>query len=308
MIVAKKDIVIGVFVALTIILFVLLIIGIVKMVEFNHIKKCIERTISNTIFCPDNSSNPECKLIVNLNLPIPDNKLTYDVNIAHFACNLLGCLELTFQTDKTEPVVLPYGVTLLLQITYKEKVMAIVCTTQEAVWLCLRGTQGEEEWKQNLMIEQVNGAPHFQGLIHKGFLNIYNNIKNQLFGILEKEAHKNLYIVGHSLGSALAQLLLADASFVTPFFTKQLYIFGAPRIGNSVFTQSQSDMDIYRFVNYADIVTLLPPSVSPNFTNPDNVFLYDQKEKLQLNFNDNRSSYYQNHALQCYLAFFNQPT
>lgn len=298
------EIAITVLYCLVFILIIFFILAIIQIVNLNDTKHRIDKTIQNKIFCPADTTNPSCKLQPNLNLDLPANNSEFDPKLAHFGCNLIGCLEISLQTKPITPIMLPKNVSLDLQIVYGTNIIALVCSTENATWVVFRGTHSEEEWKQDLMIEQVSSTS-FQGLLHKGFLNIYSQIKQQILDILkQKNADNYLYICGHSLGGALSQLLLLDSQNLN-FVSKQAFLFGCPRLGNPVFAASLTDLNIFRFTNDADLVCQLPPPVSPNFVgNANDVFLYQHNQKIDLNFIDNRSSYYQNHALQTYLTIF----
>jgi hypothetical protein len=302
-----KDIALIVLVLIIVALLVVLIIGLIRLIDLNNKKTRVLATIENNIFCSKGDTSSKCTLTPDLELAFPENSNEFSVPIAKFGCTLLACLEVTFRTDPNKAAVLPNGVILISQILFGKKIIALVCNTPGATWIILRGSQSKEDWEQDLMIEQVT-SPQFQGLVHKGFLNIYNQIKVQIFDVLIKENPQNhLYIIGHSLGASLAQLLLADSTFVVPFTSKEVYVFGSPRIGNQTFATSLNGLNIFRYTNLCDIVCELPPPVTPNFIGDKNdVFLYFHNQKVNIDFTDNRSSYYQNHALQCYLTFLNK--
>jgi predicted lipase len=164
------------------------------------------------------------------------------------------------------------------------------------------------------MIQQVTSSV-FDGLIHKGFLEIYMDIRMSLLaGLLllrKEEGYTSLYIGGHSLGGTCSQLLMADPLLDNslPFIVtnKQVFLFGTPRVGNQIFCNSQQKQQIYRFQNQMDLVTQLPPNVSPNFIGDKNdVFLYNNNQTMNIDFYNQRSSYEENHSLKTYLYYFSE--
>jgi triacylglycerol lipase len=72
-----------------------------------------------------------------------------------------------------------------------------------------------------------------------------------------KEAgHLPLFITGHSLGGALATV--AAKKLANPAGIAACYTFGSPRVGDEEWISSIKT-PIYRIVNAADCVTMLPP-------------------------------------------------
>jgi predicted lipase len=140
---------------------------------------------------------------------------------------------------------------------------------------------------------------------HTGFLSAYLSVRSAVLQLLETAlaldypdsgAPWSVFITGHSLGGALATLLLFDLemlrghgsgvvgrhsallksseAFVERLQTTlvQCYTFGAPRVGNREFAetltsllQARSDVrSLYRVVNKADVVARLPRSSRVN--------------------------------------------
>ena len=70
-------------------------------------------------------------------------------------------------------------------------------------------------------------------------------------------ADKPLYVTGHSLGGAVATV--AAKKLAHPGGIAACYSFGAPRVGDDDWI-AEIRTPIYRLVNSADCVTMLPPS------------------------------------------------
>lgn len=86
-------------------------------------------------------------------------------------------------------------------------------------------------------------------------------MKNGVQNLKAKYRGSKLYVTGHSLGGALAIFATADLHNV--FGTVDLtYTFGQPRVGNQAFADwfEARFTNVYRLVDYADIVPHVPPS------------------------------------------------
>ena len=98
------------------------------------------------------------------------------------------------------------------------------------------------------------------GNIHSGFDEAYNEVGLDIQTRLNQEDLKDipLYITGHSLGGALATI--AAKRLTHPLGgIAACYTYGSPRVGDEVWG-SKIKTPIYRMVNAADCVTMLPPS------------------------------------------------
>lgn len=308
------------------ILVLIIVLGIVRYSSLYHITQAVIATIVNSNYCPKTTTNSLCLLQPDMHLVVPNNSTTYSPQIAQFNCNLVACLEFAFlkitpgttyiqeSNGELNPIVhVPSGIIIRQEIYYKNKLIGMICTStiHRSIWVVFRGTNGVNEWQEDLMIQQVS-SPVFDGLIHKGFLEIYMTIRLSLLeGLLKlgKEGnYTSLYIGGHSLGGTCCQLLLADPLLVKSLpnnvNNKQVFLFGTPRLGNQIFCDAQTGQQIYRFQNQTDLVTQLPPPVSPNFIgNKNEVFLYTNNQTMIIEFYNQRSSYEENHSLKTYLYY-----
>lgn len=96
------------------------------------------------------------------------------------------------------------------------------------------------------------------GLVHEGFQEAFKNIEDTINERLKTEQlqDKPLYIAGHSLGGALATI--ATRELKPPVKVSACYTFGSPRVGNEEWI-NRIKSPVYRLVNAADSVTMLPP-------------------------------------------------
>eukprot|EP01084_Bolivina_argentea_P320594 556273_1 len=107
--------------------------------------------------------------------------------------------------------------------------------------------------------------------IHSGFYESFKDIRNELLltilNIIYKHRNNNnkkilrLFLTGHSLGGALAQL--CGLNFEILFGNKliiNIYVYGCPRVGDKIFSNILNNRisHLYRLVFRGDIVTTIP--------------------------------------------------
>ncbi|MFA0248116.1 lipase family protein [Vibrio sp. 10N.261.45.A4] len=96
------------------------------------------------------------------------------------------------------------------------------------------------------------------GKVHEGFHEAFESVEEELGVALSKLTEaKPLFITGHSLGGALATIAAKRLKF--DFGIAACYTFGSPRVGDKEWI-STIKTPIYRVVNAADSVTMLPPN------------------------------------------------
>jgi hypothetical protein len=117
--------------------------------------------------------------------------------------------------------------------------------------LVFRGTTGLRNWFLDLDVRPERLAP--RAVVHRGFVEALHQVWQDLQPQLENIAEP-LYMTGHSMGGALAQL----AAWYHPPWA--VYAIGAPRVGDTGFAARMASVPIYRLVNGRDVVTDLPPS------------------------------------------------
>lgn len=129
----------------------------------------------------------------------------------------------------------------------------------------LRGTVSVNEWLNNMNYRLVRLHPRHAdyGLVHNGFRNVYKGIRGRFRQLLVDIAPENpLYLVGHSLGGAVAQIAALDLALQMPARAQhvQVYAYASPRIGNKTFVSlyDQTVPTSYRIVNVCDVVPYVP--------------------------------------------------
>jgi triacylglycerol lipase len=124
-------------------------------------------------------------------------------------------------------------------------------------------------------VEWENGSK-----VHKGFKEGLDEVWEMLHTYLEdlRQKNKKIWITGHSLGAALANL--AGDRYKDNL--QGLYTFGSPRVGNNDFKANFS-VNAYRFINNNDIVTKVPPKDLLGFQHVGELKYIDSNGKVQDN-------------------------
>lgn len=150
--------------------------------------------------------------------------------------------------------------------------------------IVFRGSESSEDWEtdfntaleraqfeQNVVRELIvepkektypYGEPSSSGaLMHRGFVNAYFAVRDQVHDYIESSDVKSVVTTGHSLGGALATLCAVDVQYnFSDKVTVEAYTYGAPKVGNDGFRDSYNRRvpNSYRIVHGMDIVPALP--------------------------------------------------
>lgn len=142
--------------------------------------------------------------------------------------------------------------------------------------LAFRGTDSSSwyNWAENMRAWRtdatypVPGAPKALR-IHSGFLILWNSssmastFHDAFQHLLHQHPTGPTYVIGHSMGGALAQLAALDIAVMFGVKDIKVYTFGAPRVGNNVFEEFFASMvtESWRFTHGRDIVPSVPPQL-----------------------------------------------
>lgn len=141
-----------------------------------------------------------------------------------------------------------------------------------------RGTQGAIDLRNDFDPTMAIAPPPFSGQVHGGFWKAFKELiphgsatkpadsKSFLGEFLERVAHsqKRVWITGHSLGGGLA-VLMGSQIYMNPKLADiaaEIYTFGAPMVGNQVFTHSLPEKwnsKKFRFVYQNDLIARINP-------------------------------------------------
>jgi triacylglycerol lipase len=144
-----------------------------------------------------------------------------------------------------------------------------VAQNAQVVIVAFRGTQPKVpiDWMTDFQAKHVTWGP-FAGMVHKGFHDALHAVWEIAFGGREilparllARGDRKVWITGHSLGGALAELCAAQAQIASHVPVQGVYTFGQPRCGDDGFAeliQAALGQRIFRFINDKDIVPRVP--------------------------------------------------
>lgn len=154
---------------------------------------------------------------------------------------------------------------------------------QEMIVVSFRGTEPNklQDWMSDSQFKRVKGP---YGKVHRGFLKALKVVMPEIRVIIKEwqTQAQSLWITGHSLGAALATLMVATLGEEGKP-VHGLYTFGQPRVGGKTFARN-FDLDFkpqtFRFVNNNDIVTRVPTR-EMGYRHVGRVLVFDSSGRLQ---------------------------
>ncbi|MBN2089872.1 lipase family protein, partial [candidate division KSB1 bacterium] len=140
--------------------------------------------------------------------------------------------------------------------------IGFIAQQNEKIFIIFRGTKTVKEWIHNFSINLKECLLPNYGNIHEGFLLIYDSVRKTILENLQKiDTGNKVFVAGHSLGAALATLVVPDIETTIKKKVTALYTFGSPRVGDDTFVKTFNSSfanKSYRIVNTSDIVTSIP--------------------------------------------------
>lgn len=146
----------------------------------------------------------------------------------------------------------------LIETFDEDGTQAILVRVEEGLILGFRGTEAMSV-KDIRTDARANTRPcKTGGKVHSGFDDAYESVARRISSVLEREDLKGrpLFVTGHSLGGALATVTAKRLEH--PAGIAACYTFGSPRVGDEEWVDGIKT-PLYRLVNAADCVTMLPP-------------------------------------------------
>ena len=137
---------------------------------------------------------------------------------------------------------------------------AYLAVSEEFAVLAFRGTTDATDWNSNLNARLLPLDPERPTVrVHAGFLQAFREVQQDIRADLAAHvpASLALYITGHSLGGAIAQIAAAALARDN---LAACYTFGSPRVSGRRFDR-EVKCPHYRVVNAGDIVPGVPPPV-----------------------------------------------
>jgi triacylglycerol lipase len=284
-------------------------------------KNAVHGAWFNTKFCGEKRCLPTPDQLKE-NLPTTIGFDNWDTKIAKYCSVIIYSIEKASQ-EKIKPV---YPKDLVMEKELYDNagdpVFGVVFTNSNNIWISFRGTLSSKEWEQDFTYQQesmfqkqtvkqitldflttVSGKV---ANVHKGFVDVYMKFRNDLSSTLLKinpNKNKKIIISGHSLGAAISTIAGADL-VQSGYKDVGVYNFASPRVGDQTFADLvniELKLPVYRLVNISDMVPNMPPSVSPNFEDYDNPYMYVHCGKM-VYFQINRLSVLNNHLIPAYMT------
>lgn len=162
------------------------------------------------------------------------------------------------------------GLKKISWVTNKETdTQGYVAINTDTIYIVWRGSSSLNDFLRDSNLRKVKFRKEGE-LVHVGFLNAFNSIKDYLDKVIENsfkkiggiDKIKNILICGHSLGGALSTLTAYHFSEKYPDLKDkvQKISIGSPRVGNSIFSENYNKLVPFtlRIVNDNDLVARIP--------------------------------------------------
>lgn len=128
----------------------------------------------------------------------------------------------------------------------------------EQILITIRGTEVTDV-KDLLADAKAWPKRNGVGWVHSGFRQYARKLLPTIMEYVATRPGRKIYIAGHSLGAAMALYITQELEFAG-YTGITLFTYGCPRLGNNKFVK-QIKAEHHRFVNCADIVACVPPTL-----------------------------------------------
>lgn len=133
----------------------------------------------------------------------------------------------------------------------------------EHLVVCFRGTSSMKDALADLNFFKTEAFGGI-GKVHRGFQRALDTVWSKVQDAVDKLGKKKkLFICGHSLGAALAQLA-AHRFALAGYNVSHVYVFGSPRVANREFMEHYNELlaaKTFLHINNKDIVTTVPLAI-----------------------------------------------
>jgi hypothetical protein len=142
-----------------------------------------------------------------------------------------------------------------------------VAQNAHSILVAFRGTDPDKRIDWFIDLDALRQHADFpEAKVHRGFEDALAAVwgpegREVLPRRLAARGNRTVWITGHSLGGALAELAAAKAAIVSGIPVQGVYTFGQPRVGDEAFARRMQDAvgsRIFRFINNHDIVPRVP--------------------------------------------------
>ena len=134
------------FAILAVFFIALLVAAFVDANMYQQTVAAINTAITNSNQCADFNSDT-CTLVLDLNLTIPvGGSTTYSSEMALYSANLVGCVEFPSINDEPEAQFpTPTNLHVETTIIYNAKILGVVWTSADTIFIAFRGTRTAQE-------------------------------------------------------------------------------------------------------------------------------------------------------------------
>lgn len=193
---------------------------------------------------------------------------------------------------------------LARSITGQSERFGFIIQSENHIIIAFRGTSSTTDWISDAIARQGKYKCVKEACrTHVGISDIYYSARGQILSTLSgMSKEKDLIITGHSLGGALAALCAVDVAVNSKFSSPILYTYGAPRVGDPIFSKIFSNTvgQSYRVSNRFDVVTHLPPSIYKLPKREKTYHYMHVREDVPLHFH--KGSLSANHVISSYFT------
>ena len=140
----------------------------------------------------------------------------------------------------------------------RDGTQAILVSCSEFIAVAFRGTEATSLKDIKADLNAISREARTEGRVHTGFDDGFIAVEGEIQARLDTGEFDSrpLFITGHSLGGALATLAAKRLKHNGGIAAG--YTFGSPRVGDDKWVAGLK-APVYRIVNAADCVTMLPP-------------------------------------------------
>ncbi len=200
---------------------------------------------------------------------------TYDFNQMNIGVYLSGaayCDKLNYNTMKLAG---PASGFIVKDTLYDSKTdlqgYTGVLPSTKSIYVSFRGSSSAMNWMDDFEARKVDykSWPDCKCQVHNGFYKATLNLKDQTISSV-KNLQKlypgySVYVVGHSLGAAVAELISLE--LLTNGITSHVYNYGQPRVGDISFASYAKPKigDYWRVTHNKDMVPHTPPTDVMNY-------------------------------------------
>ena len=141
-----------------------------------------------------------------------------------------------------------------------------ISSKKKTMLVSFRGTQQPKDWLTDFnawhtVIPYGNFESNIR--VHQGFLRCYKSVRGSILSLIAKHRIdiNSIFVIGHSLGGALATLCAVDIQYNYPKIDLHAYVSGSPKVGNKAFAKSYNKRvpDTTRTYMRRDVVPKMPP-------------------------------------------------